>query len=76
MDVTTALLALLLPPALLGVVLAMAHYEDRMLPAPPEEPDGAAGAAGEVVPVEPLVAPVVDPTAVVAPLAAEQPDAA
>ncbi|MFF8382807.1 hypothetical protein [Streptomyces kanasensis] len=72
MDVTTALLALLLPPALLGVVLAMAHYEDRMLPAPPEEADGAAGAA---VPVEPLVAPVVDPTAVVAPLA-EQPDAA
>ncbi|WP_228973702.1 hypothetical protein [Streptomyces sp. DH12] len=75
MDVTTALLALSLPPALLGVVLAMAHYEDRMLPAPPEEPDDAA--VGASVPAEPLApAPAVEPTAVAAPLAAEQPDAA
>ncbi|MFJ8692964.1 hypothetical protein [Streptomyces roseolilacinus] len=38
MDVTAVLIALLLPPAMLAVVMAMAGYEDLILPADPADP--------------------------------------
>ncbi|GGQ18468.1 hypothetical protein [Streptomyces roseolilacinus] len=38
MDVTAVLIAVLLPPAMLAVVMAMAGYEDLVLPADPTDP--------------------------------------
>ncbi|MDT9682667.1 hypothetical protein RND61_11390 [Streptomyces sp. TRM76323] len=40
MDVMAVLIALLLPPALLAVVMAMSGYEDLVLPADPADPAG------------------------------------
>ncbi|WP_149180449.1 hypothetical protein [Streptomyces sp. TRM49041] len=52
MDVMAMLIALLLPPLMLGVILAMACYEDLVLPALTVEP-GEHGEPGEpVVPAE------------------------
>ncbi|MFV0126899.1 hypothetical protein ACLGI4_04160 [Streptomyces sp. HMX112] len=59
MGLLAALVTLLLPPALLGVVLAMGRYEERMLPEPPPEGDTApatsrsAGRAGRSAPAGP-----------------------
>lgn len=54
MDVTAVLIALLLPPAMLAVVMAMAGYEDLMLP--PEPAEALAEPAG-ALPADPAAAP-------------------
>ncbi|GAA4893569.1 hypothetical protein ACFPM3_07200 [Streptomyces coeruleoprunus] len=50
MDFISVLVALLLPPAMLGVVMGMARYEDFVLPLPPvpdpaDPPQDQGGAA-------------------------------
>ncbi|MFV2121130.1 hypothetical protein ACE14D_22900 [Streptomyces sp. Act-28] len=55
MDVMAVLIVLLLPPAMLAVVMAMAGYEDLILPADPVDPvadaKGPATAEGNGAPL-------------------------